>query len=168
MPSAEVAWLSAIDFEFLDGRFGAPLVNRLLRDPLSYVEPSPRADADGRLVAALDVNAPERRAGGFTLAVRVRRPDDPLEVACVCSQGGRFVCEHKAGPAGQHPGVVADLVPVYLQPETAPRGTPRGRPHRATTDDFSASSGKAANTMSSSRSVGRVRASVAGMPSSSS
>ena len=155
MVSAEVAWLSAIDFEFLDGRFGAPLVNRLLRDPLSYVEPSPRADADGRLVAALDVDAPERRAGGFTLAVRVRRPDDPLEVACVCSQGGRFVCEHVTRvlvDLAAHPGLrralasrepsashVAELPAMRaaaLAERTIDERLARWIPSRATDDDI--------------------------------
>lgn len=95
MPPSEAGWVRAIDFEFVDARFGARLVNQLLLDSRAYLEPSPRVDAEGRLLAALEVDARDRwRTNGWTVALRARRGDEPLEAACACTTGGRFLCEH--------------------------------------------------------------------------
>ena len=88
--SAEAAWVRGIDLAFVDRRFGADAVNRLLEDGRDYGEP-PHMDGSGRLGAALLARAGE--AGPF-VALRLRIRDDAFEMACACSRGRPYVCEH--------------------------------------------------------------------------
>ncbi|MDB4941666.1 MAG: hypothetical protein JWP97_1200 [Labilithrix sp.] len=83
--TAEGAWLTRTDIAACDARFGRDQVDRFLQNGLLYTEP-PRLDPAGRLVAAL--GAP----GGGLTQVRIRQ--GLIEVACACSRGRSFVCEH--------------------------------------------------------------------------
>jgi superfamily II DNA or RNA helicase len=97
--SAAAAWLGRIDLGFVERRFGAEAVNRLLDGGREYAEP-PRLES-GRLSAAL-----VRDARDFTVhprsidpsatavALRLRVTGDDLEMACACSRGRPYVCEH--------------------------------------------------------------------------
>jgi superfamily II DNA or RNA helicase len=100
MSSPEVAWIRGIDLSLVDQRFGAEAVNSLLRDGRDHAEP-PYVDDAGRLAAALvrDRRDPVPRAqAGEPLptatALRVRLRDGALEMACACSRGRPYVCEH--------------------------------------------------------------------------
>jgi hypothetical protein len=93
------AWLLRIDLDFADRRFGADTVNRLLEDGRAYAD-GPRLDA-GRLGAALVRDhrdpLPNPRSvdpNATAIALRVRLHEDDLELACACSRGRPYVCEH--------------------------------------------------------------------------
>jgi superfamily II DNA or RNA helicase len=93
------AWLSRIDLDFADRRFGVETVNRLLEDGREYAE-RPRLDG-GRLGAALVRDPrdplPNPRSvdpNATSMALRLRLRDDDLELACACSRGRAYVCEH--------------------------------------------------------------------------
>ena len=98
MSSSEAAWILAVDLASVDERFGADHVDRLLQDPREHAEPL-HTDGAGRLSAALirgprdaAALAADLRAGPIALRVRIR--DGSLEVACACSPGRHYVCEH--------------------------------------------------------------------------
>jgi superfamily II DNA or RNA helicase len=86
MHHEEAKWVLGIDFAFVDRRFGAANVNRLLEDGRDYTD-APLVDGAGRVGASL-VSAD----GGTALRVRLR--DEALEVTCACSRGRPYVCEH--------------------------------------------------------------------------
>jgi hypothetical protein len=85
----QAAWVLGIDFAFVDRRFGADNVNRLLEDGRDYADP-PQLDTAGRLGAALSWGSAE----GGALSLRIRLRDDALEMSCACSRGRPYVCEH--------------------------------------------------------------------------
>lgn len=100
MCSAEAHWIREIDMDFVDRRFGAEAVSSLLRDGRDHAEP-PHVDGSGRLGAALvrDPRDPVPRAQAgealpIATALRVRLRDGALEMACACSRGRPYVCEH--------------------------------------------------------------------------
>jgi superfamily II DNA or RNA helicase len=99
--TSAASWVARVDLAFVERRFGAETVNRLLgtapgRD---YAEP-PRMES-GRLAAALLRDPrdplPNPRSldpSATSIALRVRVRDDDLEMACACSRGRPYVCEH--------------------------------------------------------------------------
>ena len=87
MSSSEAAWIRGIDQGFVDRRFGAEAVNRLLEKGPDYADP-PQVDGSGRLTAALV--APR----GPSIALRLRVRGEDFEMACACSRGRPYVCEH--------------------------------------------------------------------------
>ena len=96
---ASRAWVSRIDLAFVERRFGAEAVNRLLESGREYAEP-PRLES-GRLAAALLRDPrdplPNPRSldpSATSIALRVRVREDDLEMACACSRGRPYVCEH--------------------------------------------------------------------------
>lgn len=89
MHGGQGGWVLGIDFGFVDRRFGADNVNRLLEDGRPYVDP-PQLDTVGRLSAAVAGDPPS--SGAIALRVRVR--DDVFEMSCACSRGRPYVCEH--------------------------------------------------------------------------
>ena len=98
MPSTEAVWLLVLDLPSCDRRFGAEQVDRVLQDPRDHAAP-PQVDSAGRLAASL-VRGPRDvvpRAGdlsGAPTALRLRLRGDGLEIACECSRGRSYVCEH--------------------------------------------------------------------------
>ncbi|MDB4937530.1 MAG: Helicase, family, partial [Labilithrix sp.] len=93
------AWVSRIDGGFVDRRFGPDTVNRLLESGRDYAE---RARIEGgRLGAALLRDPrdplPHPRSldpAATSIALRLRVTGDDLEMACACSRGRPYVCEH--------------------------------------------------------------------------
>ena len=111
MSSSEAAWIVALDLASVDRRFGAAHVDRLLQDPRDHGGPL-QVDSAGRLSASLlrgprdpVASAAELNSGPIALRVRIR--DDALEVACACSRGRQYVCDH----------VVRVLVDLAAHPE---------------------------------------------------
>ncbi|MEA2750108.1 MAG: hypothetical protein QOI41_4251 [Myxococcales bacterium] len=97
--TAAAAWVSRIDLGFVERRFGPETVNRLLESGREYAEP-PRLES-GRLSAALLRDrrdpAPNPRSldpSATSIALRLRVQGDDLEMACACSRGRPYVCEH--------------------------------------------------------------------------
>jgi superfamily II DNA or RNA helicase len=97
--SAAVAWMARIDLGFVERRFGPEAVNRLLESGREYAEP-PRLES-GRLSAALlrdprdpAVNPRSLDPSAPSIALRLRVTGDDLEMACACSRGRPYVCEH--------------------------------------------------------------------------
>jgi superfamily II DNA or RNA helicase len=93
------AWILRIDAGFVDRRFGADTVNRLLESGRDYAE-LPRLEG-GRLGAVLVRDArdpmPHPRSldpAATTIALRLRVTGEDLEMACACSRGRPYVCEH--------------------------------------------------------------------------
>jgi superfamily II DNA or RNA helicase len=85
------SWLSALEPDLVDRRFGAEAVNAALAADRVYVEP-PVLDA-GRLVAVV-AEAKEKRLGSpYKVAVRLQ--GDVVDVACSCRHGR--VCDHVLG-----------------------------------------------------------------------
>ena len=78
-------WVQGIDLAFVDARFGVTNVDRFLEDGRDYVD-APLIDDSGRLCAALAMGSP--------IALRVRIKDGQFEMACACSRGRPYVCEH--------------------------------------------------------------------------
>lgn len=91
------AWVLRIDVAFCDARVGAGAVNRVLSDPRGYRE-APAMTQGGSLSATLEGGAMGRRSVGPTVAVllRIRLREEVLEVACACSPGRHYICEHVA------------------------------------------------------------------------
>jgi superfamily II DNA or RNA helicase len=97
--TAQSAWILRVDLAFLERRFGAETVNRLLETGRDHAE-LPRA-VGGRLEAALVRDPrdplPNPRSldpAATSIGLRVRLRDDDLEMACACSRGRPYVCEH--------------------------------------------------------------------------
>ena len=97
--SAAAAWVARIDLGFVERRFGPEAVNRLLASGREYAEP-PRLES-GRLSAALlrdprdpAVHPRSLDPSATSIALRLRVTGDDLEMACACSRGRPYVCEH--------------------------------------------------------------------------
>ena len=97
--TAQCAWILRVDLAFLDRRFGAETVNRLLEDGREHAQ-LPRVEG-GRLDAALVRDPrdplPNPRSldpAATSIALRMRIREDDLEMACACSRGRPYVCEH--------------------------------------------------------------------------
>ncbi len=97
--TSAVAWVSKIDLAFVERRFGPDTVNRLLESGRDYAE-VPRIES-GRLAAALLRDPrdplPNPRSldpSATSIALRLRVREDDLEMACACSRGRPYVCEH--------------------------------------------------------------------------
>jgi hypothetical protein len=98
-PTEQCAWILRVDLAFVDRRFGAETVNRLLSTGREHAQ-LPRVES-GRLDAALLRDPrdplPNPRSldpAATSIALRLRIRDDDLEMACACSRGRPYVCEH--------------------------------------------------------------------------
>ena len=98
MSCAEAAWILRVDLASCDVRFGADHVDRILQDPRDHAEPL-QLDGAGRLAGALIrgprdlvARAADLTAGPARTVLRLR--DDAVEIACACSRGRPYVCEH--------------------------------------------------------------------------
>ena len=107
--AAGPAWIEAIDLAFVDRRFGAATVDRVLaRTGDRYADAGLHVDGAGRLVGAL---ADGREA--VVAKVRVDPADGSLAIACTCARGRPVVCDHVMRvlvDVAAHPGVRAALV----------------------------------------------------------
>ena len=97
--SAQSAWILRVDLAFLDRRFGVETVHRLLESGRDHAQ-LPRVEG-GRLDAALSRDPrdalPNPRSldpTATSIALRLRIREDDLEMACACSRGRPYVCEH--------------------------------------------------------------------------
>ncbi len=93
------AWILRVDLAFVDRRFGVDTVNRLLESGRDHAQ-LPRLEG-GRLEAALVRDPrdplPNPRSvdpAATSIALRLRVNGDDLEMACACSRGRPYVCEH--------------------------------------------------------------------------
>ena len=86
------AWISRIDPELVEARFGAEVVSAALTAPRVYAL-APVLDGASRLVARI-VPAPggKRLSTPLDVSVRIREPNAVLDVSCACRHPR--VCEH--------------------------------------------------------------------------